>query len=390
MVGANQDISSGTISRIRKLAIAGLPVIIAGEPGYYPGRSGCHETCFQSRLTSLRDERNVHSVKQGQVAQKLSDLGLNPQISSRNTSWYTTWRTCGATGSDYAFLFNDGPDSSGKATFVTTKKPFALDPWTGERTAVSNYLLGNSTITIPLALASNQVKIFVFEAGEHVCHLTSGPSSMLAIEFANSSIAVHSRSTGEVKTSSGRSHILTSALPSFMLSNWSLTVSHWEHPPDIYDVGTFASVRNTSHSLLVAELPSWTRIPGLEDVSGIGYYAASFSWNFSAKASGAYIAFPPIAHAITVLVNGNRLPSPDHSSPLLHITPYLRDGNNEVMAIVPSTMWNYLRTIMTELRSGGEKSSLVTRLGGNLPSRVSNGIVGNVQVIPYTQNDVKC
>lgn len=390
VVGANQNISSETISRIRKLAVAGLPVIIAGEPGYYPGRSGCHETCFRGELNSLRDERNVHSVRQGQVAQKLRALGLDPQISSQNSSWYTTWRTCGATGSDYALLFNDGSDSSGKATFRTTKRPFTLDPWTGERAAVSNYSRGNGTITIPLALRSNQVKIFVFEAGEHMCHLSSGSPSMLAIESSNASISVHSRSNGEVKTSSGKDHALTSALPSFMLSNWSLTVSHWEHPSDIYDVETFASIRNSSHSLLDAELPSWTEITGLEDVSGVGYYTASFHWNFSAKASGAYISFPPIAHAITILVNGNRLPGPDYSSPLLHITPYLREGNNEVLAVVPSTMWNYLRTIMTKLRSGGEKSSLITRLGGNLPSRVSNGIVGNVQIIPYVQIDVRC
>ena len=100
VIGTIQNISSETIHRIRKLAVPKPPIVIAGEPGYHPGKTGCHETCFCGELISLRDERNVHSVRQGQVAPKLRALKLGPQISSPNPSWYTTWRTCRATGSD--------------------------------------------------------------------------------------------------------------------------------------------------------------------------------------------------------------------------------------------------------------------------------------------------
>jgi hypothetical protein len=390
VVEATQNITVETVSRLRKLALAGLPVIIAGDPGYYPGGSSSHQACLQRELSALREIENVYSVGQGQVARKLNDLGLTPQIRSSNSSWYTTWRTDGVSGSDYAFLLNDGPASSGKATFTTTKKPFLLDPWTGERTALANYVLDNDTITISLAFALNQVKMLVFEAGEHECHLTSSPSSVLAVRSVNSSLVIHSRSTGEVAVSSGKQHVLLSAADPFALSDWNLTVSHWEHPPDINDLETEAVKHNTTHYLPSPLLPSWTKIPGLEDTSGVGYYATSFLWDFSIDSSGAYISLPPVAHALIVLVNGHRIPSPDHHAPMLYATPYLRQGDNEILLIVSSTMWNYLRTIMADLRSGGQESSLITRLGGYLPPRVDNGIIGKVEVIPYVEIEVEC
>ena len=364
---ATQKITSDTVTRLHNLALAGLPVIIAGEPGYYSRGSNCSEERFRAELSALRNENNVYSVTQGQVARKLNDLGLHPQISSRDTSWYTTWRACEASGRDYAFLLNDGSDSAGNATFTTTKRPFSLDPWTGQRTPVSHYILGDNSVTIPLVLAPNQVKVFVFEAGEHECHLTSAPPSILATKLSKTEVVVHSHTVGEVSSSSGKRHALAPALSPFPLLDWNLTVSHWERPADLYDVETPASVRNTTHTLSSAILPSWTEISGLEDVSGVGYYTARFPWSSSNNMSGAYISFPPVAHAITVWVNGHLMPSPDHRAPLLHATPYLQQGYNEVLAIVPSTMWNYLRTILADLRSADEQASLITRLGGRLP-----------------------
>jgi hypothetical protein len=390
VVEATQNIILETVHRLHKLALAGLPVIIAGNPGYYPGGSSCHQACLRRELAALREVDNVYSVSQGQVARKLNDLGLTPQIRSSNSFWYTTWRTDAVSDSDYAFLFNDRPASSGKATFATTKRPFLLDPWTGERTALADYVLDNNTITISLAFALNQIKMLVFEVGEHECHLTSSPSSVLAVRSVNSSLVIHSRSSGTVAVSSGKRHVLMSAANSFALSNWTLTVSNWEHPLDIYDTETEAVKHNTTHHLVSPLLPSWTEIPGFEDTSGVGYYAASFLWNFSTDSSGAYISLPPVAHALVVLVNGHRLPSPDHRAPMLHVTPYLRQGDNEILLIVPSTMWNYLRTIMPDLRSGGQESSLITRLGGRMPSRVENGIIGQVEVVPYVEMEVAC
>jgi hypothetical protein len=391
IVEGSQNITVDTVERLRKLARAGLPVIISGTPGYYPVGSDCSKGRLLRELSSLREEDNVYSVDKGQVAKKLAELGLSPRIKSSDASWYTTWRTDEATGTDYASIYNDGPASSGSATFATTKKPFSLDPWTGERTEILQYTVADGELTIPLAFAADQLKLLSFESGEHACHITEGDLTVLGVKSSGSSILAHSRSQGDVKVSSGKTiHLNSTAASPFALSEWSLTVSHWERPADLYDVETIAVKHNTTHALAGSDLSSWTAIPGLEDASGVGYYSASFSWPPTGKASGAYISFPSVAHGLTVSVNGQRIPTLDYRSPVWDITPYLRQGDNEVLAVVPSTMWNYLRTIMGDLRSGGQKSSLITRLGGYLPPRVDNGIIGEVEVIPYVEAEIEC
>ncbi|KAH6693886.1 hypothetical protein F5X68DRAFT_128816 [Plectosphaerella plurivora] len=389
VVEASQNITVDTVERLRKLSQAGLPVIISGTPGYYPVRSTCSEGQFQHAFSSLVEEANVHQVNKGHVAQKLGELGLSPQTKSTNASWYTTWRVDEALGIDYAFVFNDGDASTGEATFRTKKKPFALDPWTGERTEVSQYTLGDGTVTIPIEFAADQSKLFAFEGEYHACHITS-VSAIVAATTTDSAIRIYSQSAGEATLSTGKQLSIPSAAATFKLGNWSLVASHWERPSDLYDVDTIALKRNTTHDLPSSTLPSWKSIAGLEDTSGVGYYTTTFSWPPAGDASGAYISFPTVTHGLTVYVNSERVPTFDHHAPMRDITPYLRHGTNEVLAVVPSTMWNYLRTIMGDLRSGGEKSSLITRLGGNLPDRVDSGIIGSVEVIPFSEVQLSC
>lgn len=390
VVEASQNITVDTVERLRRLSQAGLPVIMAGTPGYYPGRSTCSEGLFRRALSSLVEEANVHQVDRGQVAQKLNELGLSPQTKPSNTSWYTTWRVDEESGIDYAFIFNDGAASTGEVTFTTTKKPFSLDPWTGERKEVLHYTVGDGTVTISLAFAADQSKLFAFETQDHGCHMTSA-TTILDAKTTASGIRVHSHSPGAVTLSTGkRSPLPSAAAAAFKLANWTLEVSHWERPSDLYDVETIASKHNTTHRLSSSTLPSWKSIAGLEDTSGVGYYTTTFSWPPAGDASGAYMSFPAVSHGLAVFVNGERVPTFDRHAPVRDITAYLRRGTNEVLAVVPSTMWNYLRTIMGDLRSGGEKSSLMTRLGGNLPDRVDNGIIGAVEVIPFVQVEMKC
>lgn len=390
VIEASQNITLDTIERVQKLAEAGLPVIIAGLPGYYPTRSTCSRSRFERALASLRKVDNVYSVAPGEVAAQLGKLDLSPRIKTAHSQWYTTWRTDQDAGVDYALFFNDGNATSGEAVIATTKKPYLLDPWTGERSEVAHYTQDEESVTIPLEFAKDQIKIIAFEDGDISCHVVSAPSEV-AISKKASTVIVHApaSASGSIELSSGeKAAINSSAAEVFILSDWSLTVSHWTAPLDLYDVSTIATKHNTTHKL-TSPLPSWTSVKELEDTSGVGYYNATFTWSQD-DGDGAYISFPPVDHALTVYINGKRIPALDHARPVGDISPFLKVGENEVLAVVPSTMWNYLRTIMGELRSGGERSSLITRLGGRLPGRVDNGIRGVVEVTPFVAIEVGC
>ncbi|KAM0274304.1 hypothetical protein ACHAQH_007978 [Verticillium albo-atrum] len=221
----SQNMTVESVERIRRLAQAGLPVIIAGSPAYYPTRSACSAARYERALASLRDEANVYSVPKDQVANKLRQLGLAPRIQTSNKT-YTTWRVDESV--DYAFLFNDGAAPNGLTVFATNKKPFALDPWTGERTEVAHYTMGDGTIPIPLKFAADDTKVFSFEKREHSCRVESAPHGTLLVRSGDSKVILRSKEPGTVALSSGDSFIISAAAPALALDNWTLTVSHRE------------------------------------------------------------------------------------------------------------------------------------------------------------------
>lgn len=122
----------------------------------------------------------------------------------------------------------------------------------------------------------------------------------------------------------------------------------------------------------------------------MGYYHANFTWpprdpeTCSARGGprlGAYVRFPPVLNAITVYLNGARLPSLAYAGPVADVTPHLVSGSNELVAVVPSTMWNYLRSILPDIRSAGLEFS---QLAG-LPKTDDGlaGLAGVVRLVPF-------
>ncbi|GME50599.1 arylamine n-acetyltransferase 2 [Neofusicoccum parvum] len=174
------------------------------------------------------------------------------------------------------------------------------------------------------------------------------------------------------------------SVTAIQLRNWTLTAEHWDAPTNIHDASTLAAKHNTTHAL--PSLTSWTAIPGLENASGVGRYATSFHWPPPGGADGARIRFSHVLHAVAVRVNGHRLPPLDCSAPEADVGPHLVAGVNEVVVVVPATMWNYLRSIFSRLVHVGEAPLLgvLARFeGGELPPKTENGLVGTVELRPY-------
>ncbi|KAL2797241.1 hypothetical protein BJX66DRAFT_323443 [Aspergillus keveii] len=401
IVESTQNLTIDAIKALDRFARDGLPVIFSGgTPGYYPTGRDTQKPKFDRDLAHLLRLRNVHTVATGSVARKLRELGLRPRVEAKtNGTCYTTWGE--ADQYSYAVVYSDLVSSTGSITVDSTEAPFILNPWTGDVSPVLVYTQSRSTTTIPINLAGNQTLFFAFSdklAKDHLVpcyHVRDAPSHVLGTDVTeNNKIALkvaHSERTSHAVLSTGRKVSLdTSCVPGrLQLSTWTLTAEHWEAPEDLYD-SQHTVKYNTTHEL--TSPTSWTEIPALTNTSGVGYYNTTFTWppkrEHNARTARcspanldlrAYISFSRVIDTITVYVNDQQVPPLDLTNPVADIGPYLRRGVNTIRVTVPTTLWNYLRTIFNDLVSAGVSAS---RFGGPPPAGEA-GLVGSVTLTPY-------
>ncbi|KAL2292175.1 hypothetical protein FJTKL_10817 [Diaporthe vaccinii] len=397
VVLGSQNLTQASLAQLRNFADDGLPIIVVGSaPGHYPTQNITDpgDQAFKDSLAELLSHVNVHHAAEGELSQKLDSLDLKPRVGVQtNGTWYTTWREDTSNGLSYAYTFGDTAPASGVVVAQSTGTPYFLDAWTGACEPVLNYQTNGSVTIIPLDLAGNQTKIIAFAQHpiERVLvpefHVTELSSNVIGLSAEDKGIALHIAASSDptyITLSTGEEVQHTSQAPdSFELKPWTLELEHWEAPANFSDASITDVKTNTTHQL--TKLVSWNDIPGATNTSGVGYYHTNFTWppdsatGFANNTSlGAYIRFPPVLDAITVYINGARLPPLDCARPVADVTPFLVSGSNEVVAVVPSTMWNYLRSILPDIRSAGREFSDLAAL-----PKTDNGLVGVVTVVPF-------
>lgn len=393
IVLSTQNLTLEAVESMQAYAQKGLPIIIAGgTPGYYPTNRTSDKNAVEKGISDLLESHNVHQVAEAGVSDKLFDLGLKPRAGVRtNGTWLTTWREDSEAGIDFAFVFSDIAFSSGELVIQSTKTPYVFDAWTGERSALLHYTVRDGASIIPLSLAGNQTAIFAFSnhpfdgipvPKEHITELSS---NVIGYGIDKNGSYVHvanASSPAKAKLSSGREIVLPITAPAaFDLSDWKLIAEHWEAPEDMAQASIVAVKRNTTHTL--DALVSWSEIPELVNASGVGYYVATFNWPYESahESKGAYMRFPPAANAIILEVNGQRTAPMDPTDPVADISSLLKKGENELVAIVPSTMWNYVRSIIDDIENGGLPPIFAAI--GSMPPPTENGLVGTASILPF-------
>lgn len=118
------------VREVRLYAISGLPVILSGgTPNYYMSKDSSNKNVFEKAIQLLKTTQNVYSTSSELVADKLASLGLHPQVTIQsNGTWYPTWREDERDGIDYAFIFCDGPASTGYIEVASMKTPYYFNP----------------------------------------------------------------------------------------------------------------------------------------------------------------------------------------------------------------------------------------------------------------------
>ena len=403
VVTSTQNVTLSAVQTLLGYAKAGLPIILSGgSPGYYASRNTSTHAAVSSALQDLQHSDNVYTVEPNQVSQKLQDLHLAPRVSvsvngSANGTWYPVYRSDNTTSTDYVFVFSESnTPSEGTITVQTTKTPYVFNSWTGRRVPLLHYQEINGALRIPLRLAGNQTVILAFsdtlakEIDTPSTHAVQLPRSVVGYNYSSTAgLELHVVGDGVVRFSSGKIYNLPSLSPSsFALTNWTLTAEHWTAPSNMSNASMQAQKHNTTHHLPSSHLPSWLDIPRLQNASGVGYYRTTFQWPSTgseqgtgqdSKQTGAYITLPPISHGLQVYINGQKLPSMDFSAPRADISGFVVGGQNRVEMVVPTVMWNYIRSIFGELKIAGSEPLLQKPL----PGRVETGVVGEVRVMPF-------
>jgi len=337
------------------------------------------------------------------VAEQLTTLGLRPYVrtmSSKN-NWYSQWRTDTSDGMDYAFIYSDLDDSTGKITVQTSKFPYLFDAWSGKQSPIVHYTRTDSTIQIPLTLAANQSVIIGFSdkkddvASPSEGTIASLPDNVVGYTYEPVSGAVNlhvsqSDTTGNVMLRDGSEvQLRAAAVPKPMkLTHWTLTAEKWAVPEDITDASVVAHKSNITVEL--PDLVSWLEISELAAVSGVGYYKTSFSWppespcHTNSSSLGASISFPPVKHTLRLLVNGNPV-SIDYMSPTADISAYLREGHNDVDVVISTPMSNNMEPLLGNITIEGREPRIkvIKEYFEDLIVPNENGLIGEVLLTPY-------
>lgn len=403
-MNSTSNLTSFGVQKLVEYAEAGLPVLFAGGvPSSYNGYNVSGALSASDNIQQLTSLSNVHIVSSSGLAQSLQSLNIIPRASvSSNGTWYTTWREDEANSTTYSYIFNDAiglPEgegyTTGNITFRTTGTPYLYDAWSGSTTPISIYSQTNTTTTIPLELAGNQTIIVGFQnTTSSQLHLQKTIPGVLTATGSDDSVTVYRSFDTETRSaalSNGESASLEPMLtPAFTLSNWTLVVESWTAPSDLYDVTSGATKENTTFS--VPTLEPWTAISStLTNVSGLGYYSASFTWPPSGGAntsavSGAVIDLGPIKHTGRVSVNGAALPALDLVAARADVGPLLRSGANTVEVVVSTQLGNVLRNYWGEIETSGKLASAVV---ADPPAEVEYGLVHPVRIIPYRMDELR-
>ncbi|GAB7349945.1 hypothetical protein MBLNU459_g0641t1 [Dothideomycetes sp. NU459] len=393
---ANDTMTGAGVAKIAQFARQGLPVIFSGGlPSNISGSNATASSYINATLQQLTLLRNVYVVSYDNLAQSLLSLGIEPRTAlTTDTVWYTYWREDTASSTDYIYIYNDATGkpinsaySTGTVTFASTGIPFTYDAWTGAINPILSFTQTQDSTTIPLRLAGNQTTIIGF-------HNSGGNSALrtYVTNGANHNVVPHVSSGGmhvnifpggapckiTLSNNTDMTFPPVSSTP-IILDAWNLTIESWTRPSNLFDIDTVATKTNTSYTL--SSLVSWSEIPGanLQNVSGRGYYSASFVWPSQHTAvSGAIIDLGAIIHSVRVSVNGHTLPPLDVTWAKADIGPYLIAGVNTVDVVVATPLGNALRNVWGDLLFSGAKPA------ASVPEIAEYGLVGNLTIVPYS------
>ncbi|HWU24011.1 MAG TPA: glycosyl hydrolase, partial [Nocardioides sp.] len=372
--------------KVLELGRAGLPIVLIGDwSAVTPvGRSDDASIAeIRGLVAQIGALPTTRAVPEASVGDALADLGVVRDVEHTDSTVMHAHRVVGAV--DLYYLANARHAENRRLNPVQQDVwltatddgavPWLLDAWTGTITRISGYersgrrirvrvdlVPGQSTI-VALATPGKGVARSVFPvatAGQQV--VTRGANAVLRSTTAGTFDLA--RSGGSVRVTVDR--VRESVVP----TSWSLELEDWKpaNPSDPTDLTTAKEVHRTG----LDTLQSWSRVAGLEDVSGIGRYRTTVDLGTDwTSDDGAYLQLGEVNDTFLVRVNGIELGPCDPMDAVVDLGHSLVAGTNVIEVEVASTLLNRLR--------------VVTPTVYGVAARQSYGLVGPVLLVPYTE-----
>lgn len=386
IVRAHDSYTEFGVNKLYEYAQNGLLILFSGGiPTRYLGYNATGARIANETLQRIQSFDNVHVVPEDNLAATLQSFGVYPRASiNANTTWYPLWREDSQANKDYLYVYNDAPNntrgegfSNGSITLAKNGQPYTYDQWTGDVSPIYNYNSNEENITIPITLAGNQTTVIGF-------HRDEAPRKVDAARLPLGSWVE------TVSNDTGRAAVRYPCDPAYevTLANWTLVVESWTAPEDMYNLTPDATRTNTTYYL--DELTSWRNTTDeLRNVSGRGYYSASFDWSgsgFRVQFSGALLDLGAIVHTARARINGHQLPPLDVTRAVVDVGGFLRNGTNEVEILVSTPLGNALRPVWDEIQTSAKTPPGLS--GVDAPLEADYGLVLPVVVRPYCTLEV--
>ncbi len=376
--------------RILALGRAGLPIVLIGDwSAVTPvGRDDeAATTEVRSLMSQVGALSTTRTVPEAEVGNALAALGVTRDVEHADSTVMHVRRSDGDV--DLYYLANARHAENRRLNPVVqdvwltaadpTAIPWLLDAWTGEVSRIAAFERSGDRVRVRVDLVPGQSTVVVLAApGKGTAR------SVLPVGTAGQTVVVRGANAALRSTTAG-SFDLTRADGStakvkiarvrapIVPSSWSLELEDWKpaNPADTQDLRTAKEV----HQRDLGTLQSWSKVAGLEDVSGIGRYRTTIDLGADwTDDDGAYLELGEVNDTFRVRVNGELLPPCDPMDAVVDLGHALVRGVNQIEVEVASTLINRLRTVTPSVYA--------------VAARQSYGLVGPVRLVPYAEKVV--
>ncbi|MGW0857878.1 hypothetical protein [Streptomyces sp. NPDC002690] len=387
MSGREHTLQLDVARRLVAYADEGLPIVLIGDwsDAHVPSMPAAadDDTRLRELLTELRKRPTVHTVAdRPDVPEAIEALGLRRDVEYAQTSMllHAHRRDDEA---DYFFFANDAVSKKGSTGsrirhdviltgHVRGAVPHLLDPWTGTVAPLAAYTRtedGRIRLTVDLAPGAVSVVRLSRPSGGIATRHVTATSADEVVTTDGRTFEVRAATAGSFRTTfdNGRSvdAVVRTVPAPFALESWKLDVEDWRPGADATE-----TVR-MRHELSLAEgLLPWSQVPGLEDVSGVGTYRATFTlgreWN---GATGARLELGEVCDTFRVRLDGHALAPVDQVTRVVDLGRRLRRGSHTLEVEVATTLLNRLRVTNAPVFGAAKRQAY--------------GLLGPVRVVPY-------
>ncbi|KAL2812327.1 hypothetical protein BJX63DRAFT_421888 [Aspergillus granulosus] len=376
-------------------AKAGLPVVIVGSaPSQTQSLRPSRDTSLKiskvfKSLIALKNTKQVSS--QGETSAALRSLGVEPLIrytKAVNASTITTRRRI----QDNEYIYWIYSSSRTRQTVYLEGEgfPLRLNLWTGEVSPIASFKSVNGYTAINVTIGENGAEVIYLGRQNPYGvktldrHITATDAE--GVVDQSGKVYVRATTNGRYSTQLSTNKAATVRFDSIPNSitpkSWTLTVEDWS-PTIANATGQDSSLTDKTDlpAVTLQSLRSWHKISGLEYASGVGVYQTKVNLTLAAyngprkQSLGVYINFGDVEGSWDLQINDKAVPGVDFfvSAPL-DVTPYIRDGENDIKITVATTLWNKLRKTWLSLYGAFEPEVI--------------GLLGPVNFTYYAQEEI--